>query len=321
MLLSGVGTLVLNISELATLHQHFKLSIRQLLRLPVNTPECFIMLMAGVLPATALVHLRMLGLLGMIGRLGTDGVLNRIGRSALLTAKNPHSWFMSIRSVTIKYGLTDPLLILQQPPTKDQWKRLCKSKVTDWWETHYCGQAAHLTSLSHFCANFSSLKVPHRIMSSAGSPYEVTRAITVTRMLSGRYITCHRTRHWDKSNPTGACRLCPTVPGVDTPIGDLQHQLIFCPALQVARTRAVQLWAAHMVERPHLLPVVSHYTLGTLPDCLAFLLDPSSCPGTINAAQEHGQTVYQDCLYMSRVWCHSNHRLRMKMLKLKGIIK
>jgi hypothetical protein len=49
-LLSGVAALVLSAPELGALHAHYKSSIRQLLRLPANTPEPFIMLMAGRCP-------------------------------------------------------------------------------------------------------------------------------------------------------------------------------------------------------------------------------------------------------------------------------
>ena len=130
-LLSGIAALVLKTPELAALHSHYRKSVRQLLRMPINTPECFVMLMAGCLPATALVHLRMLCLLGMIGRLGPSNILNQIGRHALISGTNIHSWFIQIRKISTKYGLPDPLLVLQLPPTKAMWKSQCRSKVND----------------------------------------------------------------------------------------------------------------------------------------------------------------------------------------------
>ena len=53
----------------------------------------------------------------------------------------------------------------------------------------------------------------HNTLLTAGSPYENTRASTVLLMLSGRYISDFRTRKFDNSNQTGACRLCPSSPG------------------------------------------------------------------------------------------------------------
>ena len=140
-------------------------------------------------------------------------------------------------------------------------------------------------------------------------------------MLSGRYVTDHRARHFDQSNPSGACRLCPLPEaGGPGPAGDLPHQLLYCEALAQARTRVVQLWSAHLVDRPHLLPIVTHHTLGSEQDRMAFLLDPSSCSLVIAGGQVHGQVVYQDCHYLSRVWCHGTHVLRMKLLKMNGIL-
>ena len=52
-LISGVPSLVLTQTELSVLHLQYKKSVRQILRLPVNTPECFLMLCAGSLHATA----------------------------------------------------------------------------------------------------------------------------------------------------------------------------------------------------------------------------------------------------------------------------
>ena len=133
-LLSGVAALVLSSAEISALHQHYKSSLRQLLRLPITTPESFVMFLAGSLPATAIVHLRTLTLLGMISRLGPTGILNKIGRDSLLTASNKGSWFLAVRRTTQQYGLPDPLIVLQQPLPKCRWKSLCKGMVMKWWE-------------------------------------------------------------------------------------------------------------------------------------------------------------------------------------------
>lgn len=318
-LLSGTAALILNGAEISALHQHYKCSVRQILRLPITTPESYIMFIAGSLPATAFIHLHTLTLLGMIGRLGRDGILNKIGCQALL-AGSTHSWFVMVRHTTQRYGLPDPLLILQKPPSKSQWKSLCKSKVISWWETHYRGEADVLESLLYFNANFYSLVKTHTILTTAGSPYEVSRASVVMLMQSGRYVTDFRSRHFNLSNKTGACRLCPSSPGLPAPPGTLEHMLLLCPTLQPAYTRAAQQWTDHLAARPWLQPVVLQYTLGTPQSSLKFLLDPASLPAVVSAAQCYGNIVYTDCHQLGRVWCFSVHNLRMKMLKMLGHI-
>ena len=316
-LLSGCASLVLSISEVSTIDSHYRTVTRQILRLPKNTPECFVMFVSGSLPAKALLHLRMLSLLGMIGRLGREGILFRIGCNALSNPVSNKSWFISARLVTQQYGLPDPLLVLQQPDSSLKWKTTCRKKVTEWWETHYRGQAMMLDSLAYFKSDWFSLSRPHLIISAPGSPYEVGRAATVLRMLSGRYITDHRSRRWDKSNPEGLCRLCPA----PAPVGDLIHQLLFCNALEPARTKTVLHWGHFTAERPYLGPLVTHHSLGTKEAAMAFLLDPCSCPMVISTAQDlKKRAIFNECLYLSRVWCHSNHKLRMKLLKHRDLI-
>ena len=256
----------------------------------------------------------------MIGRLGSQNILNRIGCHSLLTLANPQSWFLATRHITQIYGLCDPLLVLQQPMAKVRWKSVCRSRVIRHWELQYRAEAATLDSLAFFKPNFFSLAQPHKILTNAGSPYEVDKALTVLRMLSGRYITDHRARHWTPGS-SGACRLCPPPTQGPARRGDLAHQLLFCEPLAPARTRVLRLWENHLATRPHLLPLVSHYTLGATVELhLSFLLDPTSLPLVITAAQAHGEVVYQDLLYMSRVWCHSIHQMRMNMLKVYGIL-
>ena len=76
-----------------------------------------------------------------------------------------------------------------------------------------------------------------------------------------------------------------------------------------------------MTPRPYLVPLVSHYTLGASAQLhLSFLLDPTSLPLVISAAQEYGEVLYGDLLYMSRVWCSSIHNMRINLLKVYGIL-
>ena len=127
-LLSGLASLVMNTKELGTLHRHHRVTLCRLQKLPMTTPDCAVFFLAGCLPITAIIHLRQLALLGMLARLGEHSLLQQHGRNVLLSVKS-RSWFHQIRLIAQQYGLPDPLLILQTPPTKDTWKRLCKAMV------------------------------------------------------------------------------------------------------------------------------------------------------------------------------------------------
>ena len=310
-LLSGLASLVLNVSEASAIHQHHKLNLQRLQRLHQATPECVVMFLGGSLPATGILHLKMFSLLGMIARLGPQNILHQHAIYVLLSPPpNCKSWFLSVRLLTQQYALQDPIIILQSPPTQCQWKSQCRSKVIDWYEKKLRAQADLLPSLQFFKPNFMSLKTPHPLWTHAGSPYEIGKAVITARMLSGRYRTDQLTRHWTLSNPEGHCRL----PGCTNNIGNLHHILLKCPALAESRARMISLWSSFMVSRPLLLPIIQHYTIDQDNMMLQFLLDPSCLPLVISTNRSAPDTL-QHCLYLSRTWCYSTHLARSRLLR------
>ena len=156
-----------------------------------------------------------------------------------------------------------------------------------------------------------SLSSPHPLWTSAGSPFEVSKAVISARMLSGRYRTDRLARHWSSSNPEGLCRL----PGCDGQVGSLSHILLHCPALAEARQNCISHWSAFLVSRPWLFPAVSYHTLGGEYLHLQFLLDPFVLPMVILAARTHAE-IMQSCFYLARTWNFTIHLTRERLRKM-----
>ena len=133
-------------------------------------------------------------------------------------------------------------------------------------------------------------------------------------MLSGRYRTERLARHWDRSNQDGWCRL----PGCHNCEGNLEHILLFCPALSEARSKIVSLFSAFLVSRPELLPIVRSYTVEQDHLLVQFILDPSCLPLAISNKRIFPDTL-KNCLYLGRTWCYSIHIYRSKILKQMGL--
>ena len=151
-----------------------------------------------------------------------------------------------------------------------------------------------------------NLKTPHLIWRTAGSnPYEVSKAIQQARFLSGRYRSADLEKHWT-NNKNGICQNC--FDSVET----VEHILISCSAYQETKQKLYSLWLSTK------LPVVYELILTALSSeknyLLQFLLDCSVLPTVIRAAQDHGYEVYKELFYLTRTWCFSIHRQRMKSL-------
>ena len=169
-----------------------------------------------------------------------------------------------------------------------------------------------------------SLIETHPVWTTAVSAFEVSKAATVAEMLSGRYITKHRARHWNKENPDGLCQLCMVTHADVVEEGTLDHILLRCICLQETRAKACSLWNGYISDKPFLQPIVEECNTGLSGDdlrpCLELLLDPSTVPIVISTCQDLGKGILSHLLYLTRTWCHMHHLRRKRLLKLYNII-
>ena len=252
----------------------------------------------------------------MVCRL-SGSVIHKIADYQLTTAKPASgSWFLHIRELCLKYNLGSPLSLLHNPQTKEVFKKTMKSKVIDYWETHLRAEAEILreNSLKYFHAGFMSLTRPHPLWSTCGSnPFEIHKAVTQAKMLSGRYVTDQLSRHWTK-NKSGAC-LIPGCSGQH--IGSLEHLLLFCPAIAEARSGIIKLCVAVSSESDDLRTIILTMLSGQpVVKMMQFILDCSSMPEVIRLTQHSTQETLERLFYISRTWCYTMHRTRMNKLGL-----
>ena len=307
-LLSGVASLVLLGSETSMLDRHLKDTYSNIQKLHKKTPESVVYFLGGCLPGEAVIHLRMLTLFGMVARLHDDP-LKIHARNVLVTAKSSSkSWFCQLRNLCLIYQLPHPIVILDFPPNREAFKKLIKSRVVDYWERKLRGEALLLPSLLYFKPEYMSLTRPHPIWSTAGSnPYEVSKAVQQARFLSGRYRSEYLSRHWT-SNKEGYC-LSPTC---NKELEDVEHILIHCKAYRDCKSRLYSLWlsSANLVVKQIVIEALSNEKSYLL----QFIIDCSVLPSVIKAVQAHGHGILDDLFYLTRTWCFSIHRQRMKML-------
>ena len=136
--------------------------------------------MAGSPGASATVHMKQLGLFGMILRL-PGSILHRIAQSKLYTELDESSsWFVQIRHLCSTYNLPSPLFLLSHTPSKSTFKSLVRRKVIDFWQTKLRDEAASKPSLLYFKPQFMSLQKPHPLWTtSKDNPFEIKKSLVV----------------------------------------------------------------------------------------------------------------------------------------------
>ena len=310
-LLSGVGALTLLKSEIDTLSHHYKQTLEGLLKIHQKTPACFVFFVSGTLPFPAHLHLKQLGLFGMISRL-QDNILYKLAKQQLTTCPdNSHSWFIEIKEICQLYQLPHPLSLLESPPTKEAFKHLTKKHVHHYWESKLILEASKLDSLVNFKPQYMSLSTPHPLITSCGSnPYEVNKAVIQLKLLSGRYRSDSLLSNFHPSNPP-TCQLSCDQPDA---IGDVQHLLINCSALSPRRSILFEYWEKISSSSPIHKEIVQKIRNGPPVQLLQFLLDCSVIPDIRGLADIHGEDFLAPLFKMSRTFCYSIHRTRLKLL-------
>ena len=253
-LFSGLGALILTGKETESIENHYRESLRQLLRLHKGTPRCVIYFLAGSLPGVALLHLRQLSLFGMITRL-SDNILHKHALNIFsFNTMVKKSWFLQIRQLSILYDLPHPSTLLEHPRSKLSYKKLTKSRVISYWECKLREEACVLKSIPFFRCSFMSLAKIHPLLSTAGhSSNNVAKSLVQSVMLSGRYRCGALIRHW-KKDYDGCCLLSPEC---HNQIEDIPHVLQFCVGLSNTRKS---------------LMTFTHNYLSVLPDLLRDLI-------------------------------------------------
>ena len=202
------------------------------------------------------------------------------------------------------------MVLLDNQPTKEQFKKLAKTHVHDFWETKLRVDAAALPSLEYFRPSFMSLDKPHPLWTTAGSsPYEVNKACIQAKMLSGRYRTEKLCRYWS-TNTNGFC----LAPSCMETIEDLEHILTTCKSMETTRVKLRASWLTNAATNPLTHQLILRVICFSTKEFTQFILDPSTNPEVIRLQQIHGFKILKNIFYLTRTWCHTIHKERLKAL-------
>ena len=132
-LYSGLSILLLSPAEITAVSAQQKTTLERLQRLYPCTQSPAVHLLAGTIPAAGVLHMRQLGLLLMMAKLGPCNILHRHGLFILHHGLK-NSWFCQIREICLLYSLPDLMITLTSPPSsKSLWKKSVKTAVCQYW--------------------------------------------------------------------------------------------------------------------------------------------------------------------------------------------
>ena len=150
-----------------------------------------------------------------------------------------------------------------------------------------------LTSLQYLKTRFMGLTKCHPMFTSCGSsPWEVEKATTQARLLSGRYRVEALSGHWIPWNKEGLCTL-PDCWGTSlSHKGTIEAFLLSCPSLSTSRQAFYDYNETFLQTYPDLLTLVTE-SLGL--DPVQFWLDCSTMPQVVSSVQVGVKGSFSPC--------------------------
>ena len=125
-------------------------------------------------------------------------------------------------------------------------------------------------------------------------------------MLSGRYRSDQLLRHFSEND--GNCSLCS-----QKVLGSIEHLLLQCPVLSESRKQLQQNLMTN-IEISDKVKSLINDSFQSINTATQMLLDCTSIPSVINAKQTEGTYIIQQLFRVSRSWCYTMHKNRLKLL-------
>ena len=190
---------------------------------------------------------------------------------------------------------------------------MVKSAVLQHWQDRLRSKASPLSSLRYLRTGFLGLTRCHPLFRTcSSSPWEVEKATTQARLLSGRFRVEALTGHWVPWNKEGMCVLPDCWNTDEAHTGTVESFLLSCPSLSSPRDAMYDQAMSYISNKyPHLLSLVLECLEA---DPVQFLLDSSTMAPVITAHQAEGESVLYALFKISRNYCHGLYKARVTLL-------
>ena len=152
-------------SNLAKLELFQKSILKQILSLPINTPDPTAYILSGLLPIEAIIDIKYITVCNNICRQPDNAIEKQRARRQLLNkSTDSRSWFIYIKKILLKYEFSNINELLTNPIRKSIWKSSVQRAVENFWSEKIRETATWYPSLEHLNSELYTPNLPHPII-------------------------------------------------------------------------------------------------------------------------------------------------------------
>ena len=169
------------------LESHY-LKLLRFIDLAIATAKPALYLLSVSLPLEAIHHQQVLSLYGRIIQRYNSTEWAFAFRQLAMKDINSNSWFSKVRIILIKYDIPLAIELLQDPPSKECWKKIYKEVIEKRWLKTLHQKAEKMPSLSYLNKNACSVGTVHLVCKCGSDPLQSFMASTKAKLLTQRYL-------------------------------------------------------------------------------------------------------------------------------------
>ena len=206
---SGLSALALRPTQLQPIDSFHKKVLRSFLSLSERSPIPALYFLTGEIPMSGRIHRDVFSIFYSIWR-NPDTKIHSIVKYLLEeSCENSRTWSVHVRNLALKYGIPDPLLLLNSDPmSKESFKEMISTRIVSYFEGEMRDKSLNNSQMRYLNVSISGLSGAHHpAISGVTTLTDVKQMRPHLKMLSGDYLT-YQTRS-EQSGGSPDCRLCP----------------------------------------------------------------------------------------------------------------
>ena len=138
---------------------------------------------------------------------------------------------MIIRRILHKYGLPNPITLLDEPITKIEWKKQIKTAVNSYWRDRVIEDSKLYPSLTYLnCDSYQPGKIHTLLRINTDPIRETTRLSVKLKLVTGTYILQEKRSRFHSLNQSSMC---------NEQDETVEHFILQCKVLEPIRQSAI----------------------------------------------------------------------------------
>ena len=308
-LTTGLNALPIRPSHMKPIISFHHKVLRGFLRLSPSSPVPSLYFLLGEPPLECRLHMHVFSLFYSVWSSPHSRMFQILHYILKMSNLQSTTWANHVRLLCIKYGIPDPLTLLQQqPPSKSAWKDYTWTKITVLAEKTLRDKAMDNSKMEFLNVQLLGLcGRPHPALSSVTTTRDIPKLRLHLKFLTGDYPSYNRLAR-DRGTNDPYCRLC------SSPCEDTKHILTECRATADHREKLLPELLNTVASIDPFSKILDLSTL-TTQVLTQFILDCGSLNLSNSYRLSYSHPHINEVFRLSRDWCFAINSARTKLLK------